>query len=85
MQWVPSPAPKPEIEGALLAAKHYPGVKVLLVGPEKQLRRSWPGTRLLRMDVEVVNATEVITMHEKPVQAVGAEPQHAGWPASGQR
>ena len=28
-------APRPEIEGALLAVRHYPGVKVFLVGPEE--------------------------------------------------
>jgi len=63
-------APKPEIEGALLAARHY-GVKVLLVGPEEQLKRELAGhPSAHRVPVEVVNATQVITMHEKPVQAV---------------
>jgi glycerol-3-phosphate acyltransferase PlsX len=67
-------APKPEIEGALLAARHYPGVKVLLVGPENQLRQELAGhPSASRMDVDVVNATEVITKHEKPVQAVRAK------------
>jgi glycerol-3-phosphate acyltransferase PlsX len=62
--------PKPEIEGALLAARHY-GVKVLLVGPEELLRRELaahptaPG-----LPIEIVNATEVIGMDEKAVQAV---------------
>jgi glycerol-3-phosphate acyltransferase PlsX len=62
--------PKPEIEGALLAARNY-GVKVLLVGPEELLRRELaahptaPG-----LPIEIVNATEVIGMDEKAVQAV---------------
>ena len=30
-------APKPEIEGAILATRHY-DVRVLLVGPETQLK-----------------------------------------------
>ena len=30
-------APKPEVEGAILAAKHHQ-VEVLLVGPQEQLR-----------------------------------------------
>jgi glycerol-3-phosphate acyltransferase PlsX len=62
--------PKPEVEGALLAARHY-GVKVLLVGPEDLLRRelaAHPSAR--HLPVEVVNATEVIGMDEKAAQAV---------------
>src|SRR5215813_13113029 len=64
-------APRPEIEGALLAVRHYPGVKVLLVGPEEKLRQelgSHPTAH--SAPVEVVNATQVIGMDEKPVQAV---------------
>lgn len=62
--------PKPEVEGALLAVRNY-GVKVLLVGPEEVLRRELeshptsPG-----QPIEIVNATEVIGMDEKAVQAV---------------
>jgi glycerol-3-phosphate acyltransferase PlsX len=62
--------PKPEVEGALLAARHY-GVKVLLVGPEELLHRelaAHPSAR--HLPVEVVNATEVIGMDEKAAQAV---------------
>jgi glycerol-3-phosphate acyltransferase PlsX len=63
-------APKPEIEGALLAARHY-NVKILLIGPEERLKselRSHLSAQYL--PVEVVNATQVIGMHEKAVQAV---------------
>ena len=64
-------APKPEIEGAILAARHYPGVRVLLVGPEEQLQRELAANPVAsRTAVEIVNATQVIGMHEKPVQAV---------------
>src|SRR5712691_834885 len=62
-------APKPEIEGALQAARHH-GVRVLLVGPEAQLRAElarYPGAR--RLPVEVVHASEVITMEDK-VEAI---------------
>lgn len=62
--------PKPEIEGALLAARHY-GVKVLLVGPEELLHQELAGHPSARhLPVEVVNATEVIGMDEKAAQAV---------------
>lgn len=63
-------APKPEIEGVIVAARHY-GVKILLVGPEQQLRNELahhPSAR--ELPIEVVNATEIIGMHEKAVQAV---------------
>src|SRR5215510_3004118 len=62
--------PKPEVEGALLAARHY-GVRVLLVGPEDHLRRELAGhPSAPGLPVDVVNATQVIEMHEKAVQAV---------------
>ena len=63
-------APKPEIEGALLAARHY-NVKVLLVGPEERLRSELRNHLSAQyLPIEVVNATQVIGMHEKAVQAV---------------
>jgi glycerol-3-phosphate acyltransferase PlsX len=65
-------APKPEIEGALQAARHH-GIRVLLIGPEAQLRAElarYPGAR--RLPVEVVHASEVITMHDK-VEAIRAK------------
>ena len=58
-------APKPEIEGALQAARHH-GVRVLLVGPEPRLRAEltrYHGAG--RLPVEVVHASEVITMDDK--------------------
>src|ERR1035437_8228424 len=65
-------APKPEIEGALQAARHH-GIHVLLVGPEPQLRAElarYPGAR--RLPVDVVHASEVITMDDK-VEAIRAK------------
>src|SRR5271165_2444098 len=65
-------APKPEIEGALQAARHH-DVRVLLVGPEPQLREElarYPGAR--RLAIEVVHASEVITMDDK-VEAIRAK------------
>src|SRR3984957_10125689 len=63
-------APRPEIEGAIHAARNY-GVRVLLVGPEdivkSELARHPSAARL---PIEVVHASQVITMEEKAVQAV---------------
>ncbi|MGA9526975.1 MAG: phosphate acyltransferase PlsX [Terriglobales bacterium] len=65
-------APKPEIEGALQAARHH-GVNVLLVGPESRLKEElarYPGAR--RLPIEVVHASEFITMEDK-VDAIRAK------------
>ncbi len=63
-------APKPEIEGAIHAARNY-DVHVLLVGPEPtvkaELERHPAASRL---PIEIVHASEVITMEDKAVQAV---------------
>src|SRR5246500_2503347 len=65
-------APKPEIEGALHAARQY-GVRVLLVGPENlvkpELQRHLTAARL---PIEVVHASEYITMEDK-VEAIRAK------------
>src|SRR5229473_2288238 len=63
-------APKPEIEGAILAARHH-NVGVLLVGPEAQLRNELGHHPLAEgLPIDVVNATEIIGMHEKAAHAV---------------
>lgn len=63
-------APKPEIEGAILAARHC-DVRVLLVGREDVIRAEMahhPSGRHLPIDI--VHSSEVIGMHEKAAQAV---------------
>jgi phosphate acyltransferase len=66
-------APKPEIEGAIHAARNY-GVRVLLVGPETTLRAELERhPSASRLPIEVVHASEVITMEDKAVQAVRAK------------
>jgi glycerol-3-phosphate acyltransferase PlsX len=65
-------APKPEIEGAIHAARQY-GLRVLLVGPEAlvrpELQRHLTAARL---PIEVVHASEYITMEDK-VEAIRAK------------
>jgi glycerol-3-phosphate acyltransferase PlsX len=63
-------APKPEVEGAILAARHY-GLKVLLVGKEDVVRaelKNHPSASGL--PIEIVPASEVIGMQEKAATAV---------------
>jgi phosphate acyltransferase len=65
-------APKPEIEGALLAARQY-GVRVLLVGPETVVKHELDRhPAAARLPIEVVHASEVITMEDK-VEAIRAK------------
>src|SRR5690242_3622895 len=66
-------APKPEVEGAILAARSY-DVNVLLIGKEEQIRaemKNHPSAAFLtRNKIDVVPADEVIGMDEKAAQAV---------------
>src|SRR6516164_8308214 len=63
-------APKPEVEGAILAARHY-DVEVVLVGKESVIQAeldAHPSWR--RRPIRIIPASEVIGMHEKAAQAV---------------
>jgi glycerol-3-phosphate acyltransferase PlsX len=66
-------APKPEIEGAIQAVRHH-DVRVVLVGPEPflsaELERHPSAADL---PIEVMHASEVVTMEEKAAQAVRAK------------
>jgi glycerol-3-phosphate acyltransferase PlsX len=65
--------PKPEIEGAIHAARHF-DVRVLLVGPEETLRKELARhPSAYELPIEIVHASEVITMEDKAVQAVRAK------------
>jgi phosphate acyltransferase len=62
--------PKPEIEGAIQAARHH-DVRVLLVGPEPVLRAELARhSSAAGLQIEIVHASEVISMEDKAVQAV---------------
>src|ERR1700731_568995 len=65
-------APKPEIEGAIQAARQY-GLRVLLVGPETVLKAELERhPAAARLPIEVIHASEFITMEDK-VEAVRAK------------
>src|SRR5215831_17762591 len=66
-------APKPEIEGAIHAARHS-GTRVLLVGQQEQIKAELDRHRWAsRLPIEIVHASEVITMEDKAAQAVRAK------------
>ncbi|HEX7959582.1 MAG TPA: phosphate acyltransferase PlsX [Terriglobales bacterium] len=63
-------APRPEVEGAILACRHY-DVQVILVGREEQVReelQQHPSAG--NLPIEIVPASEVIGMDEKAATAV---------------
>src|SRR6266511_3479878 len=63
-------APKPEIEGAILAARHYQ-VRVLLVGQREAVTAELAHhPEAARLPIELVHASEFIGMDEKASQAV---------------
>ena len=65
-------APKPEVEGAIQAARHY-GTRVLLIGPETLVKPELERhITALHLPIEVVHASEFITMEDK-VEAIRAK------------
>src|ERR1700732_3574530 len=61
-------APRAEVEGAILAAREL-DVRVLLVGIEATVRQELNRHKQRDLPIELVNATEVITMSDSPSQA----------------
>jgi len=68
--------PDPEIQAAIETARHYEE-EVLLVGSEAllapKLRTADPSNRRVR----IVDAPDVLEMHEKPVEAVKRKPRNS--------
>jgi phosphate acyltransferase len=66
-------APKPEVEGAIQAARRFE-IPVALVGPESVIRSELARHRFSRsLAISIVHASEVIAMEDKAVQAVRAK------------
>jgi phosphate acyltransferase len=61
-------APRPEVEGAVVAAREF-GVRVLLVGLAPELKRELAKHSHRGLPIEIVPASEVISMHDSPSQA----------------
>jgi glycerol-3-phosphate acyltransferase PlsX len=61
-------APRAEVEGAVLAAREL-GVRIVLAGSEQLLRQELARHKIKDLPIEVVNATDVITMTDSPSQA----------------
>jgi phosphate acyltransferase len=61
-------APRPEVEGSVLAAREL-GVRVLLVGQPAAVRAELSKHAPANLPIDVIPASEVITMEDHPVQA----------------
>jgi glycerol-3-phosphate acyltransferase PlsX len=61
-------APRAEVEGATLAAREF-GVHIALVGIEATLKQELSRHRTRNLPIEIVGATDVITMSDSPSQA----------------
>src|ERR1700676_1239988 len=61
-------APRPEVEGSVLAAREY-GVRIMLVGQPNALRAELAKHAAPNLPIEIVPASEVITMDDHPAQA----------------
>ena len=61
-------APRPEVEGSVLAAREF-GVRILLVGQPAAVRAELARYAAPSLPIEVVPASEVITMDDHPAQA----------------
>src|ERR1700730_15110101 len=61
-------APRAEVEGAILAAREL-GVRIFLVGVEATVRQELNRHRHRGLLIEIVNATEIVTMTDSPSHA----------------
>ena len=63
-------APRPEVEGAIQAARHY-GARVLLVGRDTTIQAELDRhPAVAGLPIEIVHASEVVSMDDKAAQAV---------------
>ncbi|HTA60398.1 MAG TPA: phosphate acyltransferase PlsX [Candidatus Baltobacteraceae bacterium] len=61
-------APRPEVEGSVRAAEEY-GVRILLVGQPQVIRGALASFGKPSLPIDIIPATEVITMEDHPAQA----------------
>lgn len=61
-------APRPEVEGAVHAAREL-GVRILLVGLAPEVKKELAKHSHRGLPIEIAPASEVITMHDSPTQA----------------
>src|SRR6201998_4127417 len=70
-------APRPEVEGSVLAAREF-DVRVLLVGQPNVVRPELAKQASPNLPIEIVAASEVITMTDHPAQAFRRKKDSSG-------
>jgi glycerol-3-phosphate acyltransferase PlsX len=65
--------PAPDVEGAVLAARDF-GDPIIIVGDEAAIKRELAKHMTAGLPIEVVHASEVITMDDKPAVVGKAKP-----------
>jgi glycerol-3-phosphate acyltransferase PlsX len=63
--------PTPDVEGAILAAQEFNDT-VVIVGDQDQIKREIAKHNLLNAKIEIVHASQSVSMHDKP-SAVGKD------------
>ena len=58
--------PKPDVEGAVLAAREY-GVEIILVGDESKVKTILDSNNAAGLPIRIVHAPEMLTMEDKGV------------------
>src|SRR5438270_13335832 len=61
-------APRPEVEGSVLAAREF-NVRILLVGQPNVVRAELVKHSAPNLPIEIIPASEVITMNDHPAHA----------------
>lgn len=68
-------APKAVLEGAIQAANELPeGIKIVLIGKQSAMLDILRGLKYPANAIEIVNADDVIEMHEHPTRAFSQKP-----------
>lgn len=65
--------PEPDVAGGVEAAKEF-GDTIILVGDESKIKTELAKHDTKNLNIEVVHASDVITMHDKPSQVGKAKP-----------
>ncbi len=66
--------PKPDVEGAVLAAREYKDT-IILVGDEAQIQPELAIHDTAGLSIEVVHTPEIIAMQEKPSEVMKSKPK----------
>src|SRR5438876_11825100 len=67
--------PSVNVQGAIEDCKQWPDLKVVLVGNQTDLRQELKSLNSnSRLPIEIHHATDLVGMHESPVEACRAKP-----------